>query len=77
MAKRSVEKHFNDKQLEFVNFILSKYEVDGVWELGIEKLNSMITLKYGTPQKAKQEIGQAKEIRQLFSDFQQYLYKTA
>ena len=77
IAKHSIEEQFNDKQLEFVNFILSKYEVDGVWELGIEKLNSMITLKYGTPQKAKQEIGQAKEIRQLFSDFQQYLYKTA
>ena len=52
-------------------------EVDGVWELGIEKLNPLIKLKYGTASVAKEELGEAKEIRQLFTNFQQYLYQSA
>jgi len=77
MAKQAVQKQFSDKELEFINFILSKYEVDGVWELGIEKLNPLIKLKYGTASVAKEELGEAKEIRQLFTNFQQYLYQSA
>jgi type I restriction enzyme R subunit len=77
MAKQAVQKQFSDKELEFINFILSKYEVDGVWELGIEKLNPLIKLKYGSASLAKEELGEAKEIRQLFTNFQQYLYQSA
>lgn len=74
MAKESVEVILTDKELEFINFILSKYEVDGVWELGAEKLSSLVRLKYGTPIAAQQILGEAREIKELFTNFQKYLY---
>ena len=74
MAKESVEEILTDKELEFINFILSKYEVDGVWELGTEKLSSLVRLKYGTPIAAQKILGEAREIKELFTNFQKYLY---
>ena len=46
----------------------------GFKELDNEKLPKLITLKYQSLNKAKQELGDVKDIRDLFIDFQRYLY---
>ena len=67
---------YENKQLTFINFILDQYVNLGFKELDNEKLPKLITLKYQSLNKAKQELGDVKDIRNLFIDFQQYLYKT-
>jgi type I restriction enzyme, R subunit len=67
---------YKNKQLTFINFILDQYVNLGFKELDNEKLPKLITLKYQSLNKAKQELGDVKDIRNLFIDFQQYLYLT-
>ena len=67
---------YENKQLTFINFILDQYVNLGFKELDNEKLPKLITLKYQSLNKAKEELGDVKDIRNLFIDFQQYLYKT-
>ncbi|MDA9841823.1 DEAD/DEAH box helicase family protein [Candidatus Marinimicrobia bacterium] len=65
---------YENKQLTFINFILDQYVDLGFKELDNEKLPKLITLKYQSLNKAKQELGDVKDIRDLFIDFQRYLY---
>ena len=71
-AKEQFE--YENKQLTFINFILDQYVDLGFKELDNEKLPKLITLKYQSLNKAKQELGDVKDIRDLFIDFQRYLY---
>ena len=76
-ATKAKEKFtYENKQLTFINFILDQYVHLGFKELDNEKLPKLITLKYQSLNKAKQELGDVKDIRNLFIDFQQYLYST-
>jgi len=69
--------HYGDyKQLEFINFVLSKYIEDGVEELSINKMRSLLELKYKTIADAASELGKPARIREIFVGFQKYLYKS-
>ena len=75
-AKPSIAKVFTDyKQLEFIDFILSKYVEGSVHELAAEKMRSLIELKYNTISDAAAEIGSPAQIRETFVGFQKYLYE--
>ena len=65
----------NDKQKEFIEFVLSKYIETGVEELDQEKLPILLTNKYHSLEDAKAILGNAANISKLFIEFQQYLYK--
>jgi type I restriction enzyme R subunit len=72
----SINKAFADnKQLEFINFILDKYVEDGVAELSPSKMRSLIELKYNTINDATLLLGAPSEIRKTFIGFQKYLYE--
>lgn len=74
-AKPNITKAFSDdKQQEFIDFILSKYIEDGVSELAISKMGDLIKLKYNTIDDALEQLGSIPEIRQTFLGFQQFLY---
>jgi type I restriction enzyme R subunit len=65
----------NDKQKEFIDFVLSKYVEVGVEELDQEKLPVLLTNKYQSLDDAIQILGDVKNISSLFIDFQKCLYE--
>ena len=65
----------NDKQKEFISFVLSKYIETGVDELAQEKLPTLLINKYQSLEDAKEILGEVADIRKLFIEFQKYLYK--
>ena len=64
----------DDKQKEFIDFVLSKYIETGVEELDQEKLPILLTNKYQSLEDAKEILGDAGSISSLFIEFQKYLY---
>lgn len=65
----------NEKQKEFIDFVLSKYVEIGVEELDQEKLPILLSNKYQSLEDALQILGDVKNISNLFIDFQKYLYQ--
>ena len=65
----------NDKQKEFIEFVLSKYVETGVEELDQEKLPILLTNKYQSLEDAKQALGNVSDISKLFIEFQKHLYE--
>lgn len=75
-AQPSIVSHFEDeKQQEFIDFILSKYVQDGVGELSPSKMRSLLELKYNTVSDAAALFGSPTVIRETFVGFQKYLYE--
>ena len=65
----------DNKQKEFIEFVLSKYIESGVEELDQDKLPILLTNKYQSLEDAKDILGDVANISKLFIEFQQYLYK--
>ena len=66
----------NDKQKEFIEFVLSKYIETGVEELDQDKLPILLTNKYQTFEDAGSVLGDLSKVRELFIEFQKHLYET-
>ena len=64
----------NDKQKEFIEFVLSKYIETGVDELAQEKLPDLLKIKYQSLEDAKEVLGNVGDINTLFIEFQKFLY---
>ena len=65
----------NDKQKEFIEFVLSKYIETGVEELAQEKLPDLLKIKYQSFEDAGAVLGDLSKVRSLFLDFQKHLYE--
>ena len=65
----------NDKQKEFIEFVLSKYIETGVEELDQEKLPILLTNKYQSFEDAGAQLGDLSKVKELFIDFQKHLYQ--
>ena len=65
----------NSPQREFVRYVLRNYVNDGVDELDIGKLSTLLTAKYGSIHAAQQQLGNVEDIKTTFIEFQEYLYK--
>lgn len=65
----------DNKQKEFIEFVLSKYVETGVEELDQDKLPILLTNKYQSLEDAIRALGHTGEIKKLFVDFQKYLYE--
>ncbi len=74
-AEATIFALLNDKQKEFIAFVLSKYIEIGVDELDQEKLPILLTNKYQSLEDAKQILGDVSNISRLFIEFQEHLYK--
>ncbi|MDO9098498.1 MAG: DEAD/DEAH box helicase family protein [Candidatus Methanoperedens sp.] len=74
-AQATIFALLNDKQREFIAFVLSKYIETGVEELDQEKLPILLTNKYQSLEDAKDILGDVANISKLFIEFQQHLYK--
>ncbi|PIY96012.1 MAG: restriction endonuclease subunit R [Candidatus Kerfeldbacteria bacterium CG_4_10_14_0_8_um_filter_42_10] len=73
-AKGGIFKDLDDKEKEFLDFVLSKYEEKGVEELDEEKLPILLNLKYHAIANAEQSLGNVDKIRSIFFAFQKNLY---
>ena len=76
-AEKDIDQSCNDKQKEFIDFVLSQYIESGVGELALEKLPSLLEIKYRTIADAERMLGETENIRLLFSGFQKHLYRQA
>lgn len=65
----------NNKQKEFLEFVLSKYIESGVGELSQEKLPDLLRLKYRAIADAQEELGDLEGIKNTFVGFQRHLYQ--
>lgn len=73
-ARKKIFNLLNEKQKEFIEFVLSKYIETGVEELDQEKLPHLLELKYNAISDAAESLGGVPEIRSLFIEFQKHLY---
>lgn len=74
-AKTKIYTGLNEKQKEFLDFVLSKYEEKGVEELGEEKLPMLLNLKYHAIADAVDVLGDVDAIRATFFETQKVLYE--
>lgn len=73
-TKEKIFAGLDEKQKEFLDFVLSKYEEKGVEELDEEKLPVLLNLKYHAIANAEQSLGSVDSIRSVFFAFQKNLY---
>lgn len=66
---------YQEKQQEFLDFVLGQYVESGISVLDDQNLPSLIELKYHTPHDARNQLGEMKAIRDLFVGFQRALYE--
>lgn len=72
--KKLIFEGLNEKQKEFIQFIIIKYIATGVSELALDKLPTLLQMKYGTVGDAVKALGDPLMIKQTFTDFQRVLY---
>ena len=73
-AQGNIYTFLNEKQRDFIDFVLKNYVQDGVDELDIKNLSSILASKYGSPYDGQKALGSIAEIQSVFIDFQQHLY---
>jgi type I restriction enzyme R subunit len=73
-SRDNIFEGLEDKQKDFLDFVLSKYEDKGVEELDEEKLPILLNLKYHAIADAEQSLGNVEKIRSIFFAFQKNLY---
>jgi type I restriction enzyme R subunit len=78
LAKAGLNRAYrNNRELDFIEFVLDHYVDEGVDELSIEKLTPLLKLKYHAIADAAAELGTPEQIRSLFVGFQRFLYAKA
>lgn len=77
-AKVAIANNFDNKEQDFLNFVLAHYVTIGVEELDQSKLTPLLRLKYhDSIADAISDLGQPEQIAQVFNGFQRYLYERA
>jgi len=75
--KPGIDASYDEKQREFIDFVLTQYIGEGVGELAVSKLPDLIELKYQSTHDAVQVLGSVQGIREVFIGFQERLYAPA
>lgn len=71
-----VEKFHNEKAKEFIEFILERYEKDGVKELDEDKLGKLVDLSgLGTVREVAQNFGGIPQMREEYFELQREIYR--
>ena len=76
-AQDQILDDLDDRQKEFLEFVLSKYIESGVEELDQEKLPALLKLKYNEVADATKTLGGVGKIKDTFIGFQKHLYAIA
>jgi type I restriction enzyme R subunit len=75
LSKTEIFENLNEKEKEFVEFVLNKYVEVGVEELSEDKISVLLLNKYGSLEDSKTILGDVPRIRSLFMGFQKFLYQ--
>nr|MBP6994329.1 DEAD/DEAH box helicase family protein [Candidatus Woesebacteria bacterium] len=75
-TKEDILEGLDDKQKDFIGFVLSKYENTGSEELDEDKLPILLNLKYHAIADAEEKLGDVDQIRSLYFAFQEKLYQS-
>jgi type I restriction enzyme R subunit len=75
LAKPLILNGLTYNQINFLEFVLSKYVECGVDELSQEKLPHLVALKYNSLPDAVNELGSVENIKETFIAFQKFLYE--
>jgi len=75
LAENNIYNFINKDQVEFIRFVLNNYIQEGIDELDVSNLSTIINAKYGSINEAQKQLGSSSEIKEVFSDFQKYLYQ--
>lgn len=73
-AKPNIHAFLEDKDKDFIDFVLSQYITGGESELDVGKLSTLIQLKYTTVYEGVRVLGDVDAIQKTFVDFQKHLY---
>jgi len=73
-SKPFIFSELDNKEKEFLDFVLLKYIESGVGELAREKLPNLLELKYQSISDATETLGEVGKITETFISFQKYLY---
>ena len=73
--RKYIERYHNDKVKAFLNFILERYEKDGVKEMGSDKLSSLIKLSGIDRNELKEAFNGAVNIREGYFGLQREIYR--
>jgi type I restriction enzyme R subunit len=74
-AEDKIHANLNDRQKEFIDFVLERYALGGVEELDMDRLSDLITLKYRTVSDGQKALGEIDGIKNMFIGFQKHLYQ--
>lgn len=74
-AEDKIHTNLNDRQKEFIDFVLERYALGGVEELDMDRLSDLITLKYRTVSDGQKVLGDIDGIKNMFIGFQKHLYQ--
>jgi type I restriction enzyme R subunit len=75
LAEDNIYNFINKDQVDFIRFVLNNYIQEGIDELDISNLSTIINAKYGSINEAQKELGSSSEIKEAFTDFQKFLYQ--
>ena len=75
LAEDNIYNFINKDQVDFIRFVLNNYIQEGIDELDISNLSTIIDAKYGSIYEAQKELGSSDAIKETFTDFQKYLYQ--
>ena len=73
-AESNIFALLDEKQRDFISFVLSKYVEAGVDELSQDKLPILLKNKYQSFEDAKKVLGDEASISKVFIEFQKHLY---
>lgn len=73
-AQDNIYAFLKKEQIEFIAFVLGNYVQEGIDELDISNLNTIVTAKFGSVTEAQKALGSNDEIKEVFTDFQKHLY---
>ena len=66
--------HISDVQRQFVEYLTTAYIMAGIDELRMDKLKTLLELKFGSVVEGISALGGVPIARQTFKDFQRHLY---
>jgi len=74
-SQQDILSDLSEAQKQFVQFVLDKYIQSGFEELDQDRLAILLQNKYHSLAEAQQNLGGVESIRDLFIEFQKYLYR--
>jgi type I restriction enzyme R subunit len=74
-SKQDILADLSESQKQFLQFVLDKYIQSGFEELDQDRLAILLQNKYHSLAEAQQNLGGVESIRDLFIEFQKYLYR--